>query len=106
MWRISEGDDTDAIRLEVQDRLRRLNGVDTVDENGFAQSEPELDEHLTSPEKVEKAKERWKHGRVRVNVDGRTVWKRECDCHKEILPGFEKKWKWVWNGPQDEHERS
>ena len=113
-WRLSEGDERDTLRLEIQDRLRRLNGVETEDENGYVQSEPvevspvlkaieaaKFNEHLASPEKVEKAKERWKHGRVRVTIDGKPVWKLESDCHKEIIPGFEKKWHWVWNGPED-----
>ena len=39
-WRISEGDDSDTIRLEVQDRIRRLTGINTTDENGLNQSEP------------------------------------------------------------------
>lgn len=139
-WRISEDDQSDCIRLEVMDRARRLLlGTETVDANGYAQSEPDNlpaeeepltgsdfqaleaaklngyllnNGHLPDPEKAAKAvsdwkakrvnaKERWKHGRVRVTIDGRPVWKLESDCHKEIIPGFEKKWHWVWNGPQD-----
>lgn len=38
-WRISEGDDSDTIRLEVQDRIRRLTGINTTDENGLNQSD-------------------------------------------------------------------
>ena len=41
-WRISEGDETDCIRLEVQDRLRRLAGLDTTDETGHIQSVPSM----------------------------------------------------------------
>lgn len=43
-WRISEGDDSDTIRLEVQDRIRRLTGINTTDENGLNQSEPVQEE--------------------------------------------------------------
>lgn len=43
-WRISEGDDTDTIRLEVQDRIRRLTGINTTDANGLNQSEPVQEE--------------------------------------------------------------
>lgn len=80
--------------------------VDTVEEplneDDFKALEAaRLNEHLASPEKVWKAKERWKHGRVRVTINGKPVWKLESDCHKEIIPGFEKKWHWVWNGPED-----
>jgi hypothetical protein len=138
-WRLSEGDERDTLRLEIQDRLRRLNGVETEDENGYVQSEPvevspvlteddykaleaaKLNEHLNEKREKQKLfKQRWKHGRVRVTIDGKPVWKLERDCHKEIIPGFEKKWHWVWNGNQEnenakkdqveqmwaEHERS
>ena len=121
-WRITEDDQNDdCIRLEVMDRARRLLlGTETIDANGYAQSSPKnlpeeseaitgsdfqaleaqkLDDYLEKQEKNRKAKEKWKHGRVRVTIDGRPVWKLETDCHKEIIPGFEKKWRWVWNGP-------
>ncbi len=52
-WRISEGDDSDTIRLEVQDRIRRLTGINTTDENGLNQSEimtvPEFKEEIVKP---------------------------------------------------------
>ena len=121
------------IELEIRDRLRRLNGIDTIDENGLAQGNPKtvtkpgqfvekveeplneedfkaleaarLNEHLASPEKVKNAKERWKHGRVRVTIDGKPVWKLACECHKEIIPGFEKKWHWVPNDPDNKQKQ-
>ena len=113
-WNVDDGDD--ALRCEVDLRINRiLSGVNVEDEVEVS-AEPvispvitqddfkaleaaRLNEHLASPEKVKSAKERWKHGRVRVTVDGKPVWKLESDCHKEIIPGFEKKWHWVWNGP-------
>lgn len=116
-WRITEEDqDIDCIRLEVMDRARRLLlGVETVDANGRAQSHPDKiqtesealtgSEHLASPEKVNKALNTWKSKRVRVNIDGKSVWKLECECHKEIIPGFEKKWHWVWNGSDSKQEQ-
>ena len=52
-WRISEGDDTDTIRLEVQDRIRRLTGINTTDENGINQSDimtvPQFKEEIVKP---------------------------------------------------------
>lgn len=103
-WRISEGDETDAIRLEVQDRLRRLNGVNTVDENGFAQSEPKIDIQLAEAgraiepiDKHKAAKERWKADKVRVRIGGKIIWKPRVDCHMELMPGSKTKKHWVWN---------
>lgn len=117
-WKVDQDEVLNGLELEVRDRLRRLSGVNTVDQDGLCQSDLpdnlpaedealtgadyqalEANEHLASPEKVKNAKERWKHGRVRVTIDGKPVWKLESDCHKEIIPGFEKKWHWVWNGP-------
>ena len=52
-WRISEGDETDTIRLEVQDRIRRLTGINTTDENGLNQSDimsvPQFKEEIVKP---------------------------------------------------------
>lgn len=52
-WRISEGDDSDTIRLEVQDRIRRLTGINTTDENGLNQSDimmvPQFKEEIAKP---------------------------------------------------------
>lgn len=130
-WSSSPDDNRDFVRLEVEERIRNLiNGVVPEPDNLPAEEEPLTSSdyqaleaaklngyllnngHLPDPEKAAKAvsdwkakrvnaKERWKHGRVRVTIDGRPVWKLESDCHKEIIPGFEKKWHWVWNGPQD-----
>ena len=121
-WRISEGDETDAIRLEVQDRLRRLNGVDTVDENGYCQSEPDnlpaedeplttadyqaleaarLNEHLENKNKPD-SRDKWKVDKVRCQENGKVVWHPVSECHQEKLfpnnPNA-KKFRWVWDGP-------
>ena len=37
-WERSEGEVLSGLELEVQDRMRRLTGVETVDENGMCQS--------------------------------------------------------------------
>lgn len=119
-WNVDQGDD--ALRLEVDLRINNILNSVEVEGETEVQGEPEvspvlniddsqireaakLDEHIASPAKVEKAKERWKHGRVRVTIDGKLVWKLESECHKEIIPGFEKKWHWVWNGPEDKQEQ-
>lgn len=127
-WRISEGDETDAIRLEVQDRLRRLNGVDTVDENGYCQSEPDnlpaedeplttadyqaleaarLNEHLDNKNKSD-SRDKWKVDKVRCQENGKVVWHPLAECHQEkMFPNNPKakKFRWVWDGPQDKQSQ-
>ena len=121
LWRIKDSDEQRTpLELEVLSRIERLkkgdepktasadNVEEPLNEDDYKALEAaRLNEHLASPNKVREAKERWKKGRCRVTIDGKPVWKLESDCHKEIIPGFEKKWHWVWNGsdgkkPQDE----
>ena len=120
-WRLSEGDERDTLRLEIQDRLRRLNGVETEDENGYVQSEPvevspvlteddykaleaaKVNEHLASVEKVNESRSKWERGKVRVFIDGKHVWKPRSECYK--APRDNSKggcaWTWRWIDPQD-----
>ena len=122
-WRISEGDETDAIRLEVQDRLRRLNGVNTVDDNGYCQSEPDnlpaedetltgadyqapeaqkLNDYLEKRERNRKSKAKYNKKNVRVFMDGKPVWKPREECHRELrFPNRPEctSFRWVWDGP-------
>lgn len=123
-WRLSEGDERDTLRLEIQDRLRRLNGVETEDENGYVQSEPvevspvlteddykaleaaKVNEHLASPAKVEKAWQKqwkWKLDKVRVRIDGKTVWKPKDQCTREPRDNSHggPTWQWVWHDPNE-----
>ena len=123
-WRLSEGDERDTLRLEIQDRLRRLNGVETEDENGYVQSEPvevspvlteddykaleaaKVNDHLASPEKVEKAWQKqwkWKLDKVRVRIDGKTVWKPKVECSQEPRDNSHGGpcWQWVWHDPNE-----
>ncbi len=112
-WKIEDG--MDGIRLEVESRIRNLI---LTDKETVVTCQPEispvltsddfnaleaarLNEHLASPNTMNAKLTKWKHGRVRVTIDGKLVWKLESECHKEIIPGFEKKWHWVWNGPED-----
>lgn len=112
-WKIEDGQD--GIRLEVESRIRNLI---LTDKETVVSCQPEvspvltaddfnaleaarLNEHLASPDSMNKKLTKWKHGRVRVTIDGKLVWKLESECHKEIIPGFEKKWHWVWNGPEE-----
>ena len=120
-WRLSEGDERDTLRLEIQDRLRRLNGVNTEDENGYVQSEPvevspvlthddykaleaaKVNEHLASPGKVDEARKKWEKDKIRVYIDGKHVWKKRSECVKQPRDNSKggPAWKWIWIGPQD-----
>jgi len=117
------------IELEIRDRLRRLNGIDTIDENGLAQGNPKtvikpgqfvekveeplseddfkaleaarLNEHLANRNK---SKRKWAKNRVRVVIDGKPTWKLRSECHKEVMPGWNTKLHWVWDGPSGDEE--
>ena len=100
-WRISEGDDTETIRLEIQDRIRRLSGQNTVDENGLCQSEP-LPE-TEQPQETEEAPVRtksikskeWMKGRVHVKFsDGNYHWCKAEHCQKVPRPTQTYLMKW------------
>jgi len=102
-WRISEGDDTDTIRLEIQDRIRRLSGQDTVDENGLCQSEPLPETEQQEPEdapaqtkKTTSAKSKeWMKGRVHVKFeDGNYHWCKAEHCEKVPRPTQPYLMKW------------
>lgn len=122
-WTASADDNRDLVRMEVEERIHNLiNGVVPVpDENGLIQSSihpdnlPAEEENLTGseyqePESVDRPSNRWKKqikwraDKVRCSENGRLVWRPLDQCHKEKLfpdnPNS-KKFKWVWDGPQD-----
>jgi hypothetical protein len=97
-WRISEGDDTDTIRLEVQDRIRRLSGQNTIDKDGLCQSEPETEQQEPEEAPVRtkslKSKE-WMKGRVHVKFDdGNYHWCKAEHCEKVPRPTQPYLTKW------------
>lgn len=110
-WFSSPDDDRDFVRMEVEERIRKLiNGVVTEEENLTGSDcqapEPEKlnNDHLPDPGKAAKAVNEWKAKRVRCQENGHHVWRLLCQCHKEKLfpdnPNS-KKFRWVWDGPQD-----
>ena len=111
-WQVSEGETRSAIELEVIDRVRKLNGMPTINVVGTPSDDVELEvhlpednDHIASPEKVKTAKERWKEGRVRVMVDGKATWKPIEECQKQkCFPDIPEstKWRWVWKGEKQE----
>lgn len=116
-WKVDQDEVLNGLELEVRDRLRRLSGVNTVDQAGLCQSNPPDnlpaedenltggDEHIASPEKVEKAWQKqwkWKMDKVRCQENGKPVWRPLSQCHREkLFPDNpkSKKFRWVWDGP-------
>jgi len=73
-WERSEGEVLSGLELEVQDRMRRLTGVDTVDQNGLAQSVVERGlAKAAEKKKKKKYKNRTKEGRHRIIVQGHRI---------------------------------
>lgn len=111
-WQVSEGETRSAIELEVIDRVRKLNGMPTINVVGTPSDEVELEvhlpednDHIASPEKVKTAKERWKENKVRVMVDGKSTWKPIEECEKrKCFPNIPEstKWRWCWKGEKQE----
>lgn len=96
-WRVSEGDDRDPLRMEVEQRIDKLLGAKPVVVNGREQS--------VSKPSTETPKDAWTHERVRVRFsDGKQHWAKREHCTKvqrtdrpnlwkwEILPEFEKEY--------------
>lgn len=113
-------DDPDSVRLEVEDRIRKLiNDVVTEHDNLPAEEEnltgseyqaPEsskLNGHLPDPVKAAKIVNEWKSKRVRCYEDGRHVWHLRSECQR--VPRDNSRggcaWTWKWIGPQDKKEQ-
>lgn len=113
-WKVDQDEVLNGLELEVRDRLRRLSGVNTVDQAGLCQSNPPDNlpaedealtgaEHLASPGKVDEARKKWEKDKIRVYIDGKHVWKPRAQCLKQPRDNSKggAPWKWVWLGPQD-----
>ena len=117
-WKVDKDEVLNGLELEIRDRIRRLSGVNTIDEDGMCQSElpdnlPAEEEELTGTEYTEsvdrpsnrwKKQIKWRADKVRCSENGRMVWHPLSECHKEkLLPDNpeSKKFKWVWDGPHD-----
>lgn len=119
----SSPDDPDAVRLEVEGRIRNLiSGAVPEQDNLPAESEaltgsdyqaPDAATlnkgHLPDPKKAAKSVNEWKSKRVRCQENGRPVWRPLDQCHKEKLfpdnPNS-KKFRWVWDGDKKSQEEA
>ena len=88
-WRLSEGDERDTIRLEVQDRIRRLSGQNTVDENGLHQSEPKPIRHNR------KYEDRFTRSHRRICVNGKSFYVLKDHVEKVESKNSRVGYKWV-----------
>ena len=121
-WKVDKDEVLNGLELEIRDRIRRLSGVNTIDEDGLCQSElpdnlPAEEEELTGTENTEsvdrpsnrwKKQIKWRAGKVRCSENGRLVWHPVSECHKEkLFPNnpTAKKFRWVWDGPQDKKKQ-
>lgn len=113
----SSSDDPDSVRVEVEDRIRKLiNDVVTEHDNlpseeeNLTGSDYQASEsakpnngHLPDPGKAAKAVNEWKSKRVRCYEDGRHVWHLRSECQR--VPRDNSRggcaWTWKWIGPQD-----
>lgn len=120
-WNRQEGDD-DSVRLEVQSRIDRI--LESCDDDGedigdpdpepapekYNEAEPlteddyraieadRLNRHLTSAQR--KAK-KFRDTHVHLLVDGKYCYKLKEECHREKIPGFANRERWVWDGPKE-----
>lgn len=72
-WERSEGEVLSGLELEVQDRMRRLTGIDTVDEDGRCQSVVERGLAKAAAKAKRKTPSRTKEGRHRIIVQGHRI---------------------------------
>lgn len=89
-WQRSEGEVLTGVELEIQDRLRRLCGVETIDDDGMAQSDVVVDVNTKTHE-----------GKCRINgADGRKHWVSTNLC--ERVPNKHSKTGFSWRLKDDE----
>lgn len=94
-WERSEGEVLSGLELEVQDRMRRLTGVNTVDENGLCQSV--VERGLAKAAAKNKTKSRsgqTKDGRMRIMYKGHRI---TIDKDKLVkTPNMHSRTGYVW----------
>jgi hypothetical protein len=81
-----------SVELEIRDRLRRLNHVNTVDENGLAQS---VVERGLARQQAKNKQSNLHVGQVRVCIDGKPKWFPESMCMQIPFAKSKNGKKWV-----------
>ena len=107
-WSASPGDDRDFVRMEVEERIRKLiNDAVTEHDNLPAEEENLTGSEYQEPESVDRASNKrknnmkWRSDRVRCTENGRLVWHLRSECQK--VPRDNSRggcaWTWKWMGP-------
>lgn len=89
-WERSEGEVLSGVELEVQDRVRRLTGVNTIDENGRCQSDPKPRPEHGHP------------GQIRVYEHGKSRWVKKELCEQVPCKNSKTGLKWVLKEVKDD----
>lgn len=83
-----------SVELEIRDRLRKLNGVNTVDSGGLAQSV--VERGLARQQQAKNKQSDHGHAnQVRVYVDGKTKWFPKDMCVQVPFAKSRTGLKWV-----------
>ena len=91
-WTRSEGEPLTGVELEIQDRIRRLTGVKTVDSEGYAQS---VVERGLARQQSKNKNKNLHVGQVRVCIDGKPKWFPESMCMQVPFAKSKNGKKWV-----------
>jgi hypothetical protein len=79
-----------SVELEIRDRLRKLNGVNTIDENGRCQSDPKPRPEHGHP------------GQIRVYDHGKSRWVKKELCEQVPCKNSKTGLKWVLKEVKDD----
>lgn len=91
-WTRDPDEPYSSIELEVRDRLRRLNGVNTVDSTGTAQSV--VERGLLRQQAKKKQSDHGHSNHVRVYVDGKPKWFPKDMCIQVPFARSRTGYKW------------
>ena len=82
-----------SLELEIRDRLRRLNHVNTVDNNGLAQSV--VERGLARQAERDRVAAKWHPNQVRVKINGKSRWTSKDLCVQVPCAHSKNGMKWV-----------
>ncbi len=82
-----------SVELEIRDRLRRLNHVNTVDSQGLAQSV--VERGLARQQQAKNKPKNTHVGQVRVCINGKPKWFPESMCMQIPFPKSKTGKKWI-----------
>lgn len=89
-----------SVELEIRDRLRKLNGVSTVDSQGLAQSV--VERGLARQKAKNNQSDHGHSNHVRVYVNGKPKWFPKDMCERVPFAKSRTGYKWVLKGGSDD----